>query len=894
MGVNMFVTFLFLFQSIPIVQSISDDVVEMISMLERTPMIDGTPCTSRTLRPSSTVKDTDTLLDNNNGTKDDDFFDNGEESDTVTNIFPQHCPEGYFCDLSGNDFKPAVDEVFGLCKACSGSSKNCIAIPTMIESTTGPDFLSYSIERAVAEECQDQCGVATNTCSSATECPQGLFCNFENAGESGHCEGCPPHRYECLNKNLTSQGLNDCDSSCSIHCFSKGTLGILELTTPETAKSTDKKAPSSVYSYIDDVNSFHDSPQLSATGPIVDCKLGLEPCEDAEGSICLIERGVISFVDKTRNCFLGGGIASVIYNVEQDCENFEGTFWGQELYIPAVSLTYLDGKAILDQAKVMPPETPLLATVEVGGNDVTPEMCVLGCTKENECEGTDLTCNWDNGEFGDCKAEEYRTACNDKAYYTTEHLQCTADREFCDYSSGAFGECLPCPKNDGACFFSDLNSLGAIECNNVCAGGSSTEIESQSCKFCTKGNFTLEDISDGFDSTEKEEVTNPCKFCASSSESTCSSVHRWDMKHPYRNIDLFGTRVECWAAAEFYRGMNIEANTAVCDSARSLNYICGCSDSLGYAGANNDSKKIALVWLPRIGAILSILGSSLMIFSVVRDEKKRKTVIGELIICLCGFDIIGSLGYAFTSYPTPKEDYIYSAEGNEASCTAQGFFIQVGTISLYINVSISIYYFLIIQCSWREHRLRKSWVYSMLFIVPIVVGSIFAFAGIPFYDNTILWCNNSRKYWSEIPVAVAITIATVIMLNLCWFVHKSENASTRYRRHRQDDRTSLSSAVFKQSLVYLGAFYLTWPPYLALQIMIANGRAFSNYGFILYAGTSVTLQGFWNCTFHTGMHFQNIAKKISHAWTTVKSASSTGLLSASRFVDERGSSNNAT
>ena len=70
---------------------------------------------------------------------------------------------------------------------------------------------------------------------------------------------------------------------------------------------------------------------------------------------------------------------------------------------------------------------------------------------------------------------------------------------------------------------------------------------------------------------------------------------------------MFGSGVECWAVAEFYRSLNIEADSDVCESARSFNYICGCSDTLGYAGANTKTKQVALAWLPRVGAILSIL-----------------------------------------------------------------------------------------------------------------------------------------------------------------------------------------------------------------------------------------------------------------------------------------------
>eukprot|EP00536_Pseudo-nitzschia_multiseries_P003712 jgi/Psemu1/186463/e_gw1.58.68.1 len=276
-----------------------------------------------------------------------------------------------------------------------------------------------------------------------------------------------------------------------------------------------------------------------------------------------------------------------------------------------------------------------------------------------------------------------------------------------------------------------------------------------------------------------------------------------------------------------------------------------------------------------------------MIMSVLRDDQKRKRVIGELIIFLCSFDIIGSASYAFTSRPTPTEDYIYGGHGNKATCTAQGFFIQFGTISLYINVSIAFYYLLIIQYSWRESRLRKSWVYPLLFAVPISVGTIFAFAGIPFYDNTVLWCNNRGLYWPEAPVIIAIAIATYVMLNLCWFVYKSERISRRFRRHSESERASLSKAFFLQSLVYLAAFYLTWPAYLALQIMIANGKAFSNYGFFLFAGTAVTLQGFWNFIFHTGLHTHTIRSKIQYVWTSVRNAASSRNFVSTRSLNGR-------
>jgi hypothetical protein len=513
-----------------LVQSTSTGAWEMISMAQNSPIIAGTPCTSRTLRQSSLIDDIITLPDSTNDTTGDDWFDGEDELDFSLSSFSPYCPDGYFCDLSGNEDKATVDEMIGLCKPCSGSSDFCASNSVLTERNTGSQSPAYSLEKAVMNECREQCGVQKNKCSSTTDCTQGLFCNFVDAQAGGYCEECPFHLHFCkVGKNLTSEGLNACELSCASHCKPQGTL---KLSTQATSKTTEKMTSSLIF--IDDVQALHGSPQLTATGPIVDCGLGLDPCEGVEGSICLIERGYSPFVNKTRNCYTGGGIAAVIYNVEKSCENIDGSFFGQETYIPSVSLKNLDAKAILKEMRSLPPEKPLVATVEVGGHDTIPGDCVLGCTEANECEGTDLICNYDNGEFGDCKATESKAFCNDKKSFLTNHLECTVEGEFCDQASGGRGMCRSCPTIEGACFFIGLSQNGTKACNDACFNGGSEQFESAPCKFCPKANFSIGDLGDGFQSTEKENVTIPCEFCASTSESECSSVNRWDMKHPKR------------------------------------------------------------------------------------------------------------------------------------------------------------------------------------------------------------------------------------------------------------------------------------------------------------------------------------------------------------------------
>ena len=117
----------------------------------------------------------------------------------------------------------------------------------------------------------------------------------------------------------------------------------------------------------------------------------------------------------------------------------------------------------------------------------------------------------------------------------------------------------------------------------------------------------------------------------------------------------------------------------------------------------------------------------------------------QILSTLSAFDIFGSIAYALTTLPTPTEDYLYGSQGNENTCVTQGFFIQIGTIACYLNVSLAIYYHLTIINDWPETKFWITHLAHVLFAAPIIVGLAFSFAGIPYYDNVVVWCNNSAK-----------------------------------------------------------------------------------------------------------------------------------------------------
>eukprot|EP00956_Cyclotella_meneghiniana_P012895 scaffold18393_cov39-Cyclotella_meneghiniana.AAC.1 len=130
----------------------------------------------------------------------------------------------------------------------------------------------------------------------------------------------------------------------------------------------------------------------------------------------------------------------------------------------------------------------------------------------------------------------------------------------------------------------------------------------------------------------------------------------------------------------------------------------------------------------------------------------------------------------------------------------------------------------------------------------MVLGLAFAFAGLTYYGNVLLWCNNAAKWWPEIPIAVAIFVATVVMGIVCIDMHKKWQAFENAQQQGQRFEQKLSTKQFHSSnTIYHRGFYMTWVPYLALQYSWAAGTAFTHYYFVLYAGTVVPLQGAWNC-----------------------------------------------
>ena len=65
------------------------------------------------------------------------------------------------------------------------------------------------------------------------------------------------------------------------------------------------------------------------------------------------------------------------------------------------------------------------------------------------------------------------------------------------------------------------------------------------------------------------------------------------------------------------------------------------------------------------------------VFEVSRDKKKRNMFYHRLLLSASIIDVMTSFWYFLSTWAAPK-GHIYGAAGNQQTCTAQGFFQQIG------------------------------------------------------------------------------------------------------------------------------------------------------------------------------------------------------------------------
>eukprot|EP00980_Cylindrotheca_fusiformis_P004730 scaffold1007_cov142-Cylindrotheca_fusiformis.AAC.1 len=377
----------------------------------------------------------------------------------------------------------------------------------------------------------------------------------------------------------------------------------------------------------------------------------------------------------------------------------------------------------------------------------------------------------------------------------------------------------------------------------------------------------------------------------------------------------------------------IPEDTFDCFTGDQFFYVCGCGVR-PYLGATTEGEQAALAWILRMAGLLSAIGSSLILFDIFvvsrkRNRNRKLTMLHQLLCGMSFFDFFSSIANMFSTLPLPDYRYfestssrmptaIYGAKGNSATCTAQGFFLQLGYTSAFYNLLLTVYYVLVIKKGMRETQLQslKYW-----FHVPtLLAGFGLAFAGIPYYTNIFMFCHippsvEVSSWWTAggasesvsytdaasnglltvfliVPISIVFIVGGVNMIVIYLHVRKQDRTANRWRMgHRlaqnfADDPRSgqpssswsklsrrntmprevapsnrLSNEVWWQAVFYMGSFLMAWPIYFYGTLNTLD--EWEIFSFWIACCAMYPLQGFWNAiVFFRPRLFDYFRKKI--------------------------------
>jgi hypothetical protein len=281
--------------------------------------------------------------------------------------------------------------------------------------------------------------------------------------------------------------------------------------------------------------------------------------------------------------------------------------------------------------------------------------------------------------------------------------------------------------------------------------------------------------------------------------------------------------------------------------------------------------------LPKVTSVLSLIGSSIILRDVMKMKGTHKyspphRLLAGMSVC----DLMASAAMFLTSWPIPK-DYLWPTQwnvGNQATCTAQGFFSQMALGTNAYNCCLAIYYLLTIRQGWSDERIGKlaepimhivSFGFALgtgisglgltlfnpnavqCWIAPSPRGCIQSYEarrlGLPTNPNPCQRGDNCDIYnmaFLYCPVWLSFLIMTTSLLLIYCRIRKLNLATARYHREGRQIQRRFAT----QATLYVLAWFMSWSVMSLLQV-----RAWITPAHNIWHGFAsaalLPLQGFW-------------------------------------------------
>lgn len=298
----------------------------------------------------------------------------------------------------------------------------------------------------------------------------------------------------------------------------------------------------------------------------------------------------------------------------------------------------------------------------------------------------------------------------------------------------------------------------------------------------------------------------------------------------------------------------------------------------------------AFVAIKVLGSALSVVGSSLVIFMVLRRKKalhSQRPTYHRFLLAMSVYDLMQAAWQGLGAVPVPRWTHGYGCFGNTASCTALGFFVTLAMGGWVYNAGLSIYYIMVIRHGVSESTIAKilePTVHVLAFVVSMGLGvsglylTVFnAITPSPevgcfawpypdtcFYDVTT--CKRGRYYgeWGWVFYAFqCFCVAIVIVMSAMLYVtiRKQYQSTSRYASGETAQMRERTKAVAWQAFLFaLACFYANIWNILTI-VAYSHGPHWFLMA-VLYNGLfGYPAQGFFNFLIYISPRYQRFRQR---------------------------------
>lgn len=280
------------------------------------------------------------------------------------------------------------------------------------------------------------------------------------------------------------------------------------------------------------------------------------------------------------------------------------------------------------------------------------------------------------------------------------------------------------------------------------------------------------------------------------------------------------------------------------------------------SGELSDRQENLLIGLGICSATLSLIGSSIIVFNILRDWRSNgmRKPYDRMIVGLSSLNIIASIHYAtneFLSLASP------------AGCQVSGFLNQISIWAIWYNCVLSYYFLLTVVSQVRLKdfvRRRELWLHlsGLYFFVTAIIGSSLGWYGL---SDVVGTCQVTDPMinWILVGIPVSFTFLSLIINNIVIYalvrkslrsIERVAGPTARQARIKKEARTIM--------FLYVGFFFVTITPAFVVQVLGAytSKDSLELYPLLIIQAVCYPLQGFFNVFIYI-MPFYNRLRKAN-------------------------------